>query len=228
MQIDMKNLAEKLKQVDEMIKTTKKYSAIVEKIGNKDKPGQVKIRVAGVHTPSKSKLPTDDLPWQKAENETGAGGGIGESINLAVGQWVEVEAEHIGQSSWRILKNIPAVGQETTDTENAYGNVAEGYQKEWLTQDIIPRIGSTIASLLATTSFSLINSACCTATSPCAGGAAGAPACSGTVAGAPPQLDKSRPFDIVCGPVGWCRDMAKVIDKDGKDLGAFKYAIKIN
>ncbi len=209
-----------INDIEKNIRTVKKYSAIIEEIGNTDFPGQVKIRVAGVHTPSKTKLPTDKLPWQKVENETGAGGGIGESINLAIGQWIEVEAEHEGQSSWRVLKNIPAVGKLTDDLEAAFGNVAKGYMKDWLTQDIIPRIGSTILELLETTTWKIINSGCTKCSSN------GCVPCGSPPAGPPKEF--TCPLQIECNGVGWCRDMEKVVDKKGKNLSTFRHAITVN
>ncbi|MCD6435189.1 MAG: hypothetical protein J7L15_02190 [Clostridiales bacterium] len=135
---------------------SKKYSAVVEGIGNKDKPGQVQLRVAGVHPSSKKVLSTESLPWQKVVQTVGSGGGIGDSINLQVGQWVEVEAATPGASSWKVIRNIPAV-PSSDKGDGAYGQVAEG-DDDKLESEIEPMLGSGDITKLAKTAWGMVNS----------------------------------------------------------------------
>lgn len=48
------------------------YTGVVEDINDPLKAGRIKVRVTGVHTLDKVKLPTAKLPWTKATNTPGA------------------------------------------------------------------------------------------------------------------------------------------------------------
>ncbi len=193
---------------------SKKYSAIVEGIGNKDKPGQVQLRVAGVHPTSKKTLPSESLPWQKVVQTVGSGGGIGDSINLQVGQWVEVEAATPGASSWKVIRNIPAV-PSSDKGDDAYGQVAEG-DDDKLTSEIEPILGSGDITKLAATAWGLVNSGLL----------------SSFVGDGPPPAESSPPIPVgnwvITTPIlDWTADQTKEVSKDGKNLGNLRDLITI-
>ena len=135
---ELLKLKKEIEKLTSTVTQSKKYFAIVENNGKDDKDGttgKVQLRVAGVHPASKKDLPTEKLPWSKVILPTGSGGGIGQSINMQIGQWVEVESANPSSSSWKVIRNVAAVPDSESGDE-AYGNVAEGNDNK-LSKDII-------------------------------------------------------------------------------------------
>ena len=96
--------------------------AIIESNQDPMKMGRVRIRVFGLHTPSKNKsttegIPTDELPWAIVAQSTSS------SANTGVGTWnvpvqgslVLAMAEDEGLQRWIVLATLPGIPREVSD-----------------------------------------------------------------------------------------------------------------
>jgi hypothetical protein len=209
-----------MKELEKQGFLNKKHYAIVEGIGNKEKPGQVQLRVSGVHPSSKTKLPTEDLPWQKVVKTTGSGAGIGDSVNLTVGQWVEVEAATPGSSSWKVIRNVPALGSGEKG-DNAYGQVAEG-EDDKLEDESEPKMSLGDIKKLAGTAFALLNSNLLTHFTDTIN--PGSPIPPGDTS---PPIPKPN-FNITTPDVDWTNNSDKEVSKDGRNIGNLRDLIQVD
>lgn len=205
LQDQINKLQDELKSVKKSADMSKKFHAVIEDVKDPEKLGRVRLRVAGMHPSSKVDLPTDKLPWQKVVLPTGSGGGVGSSINMVVGQWVEVESANPASSAFNVIRNISTVTDGSTG-DDAYGNVEETPK---ITNTAVPDIQTGDYDKLSSTIFSATNQSLLKFST--AGNGA-----SGDTPELPP-ID----FTIVTETVDWSLDLEKEVSKFGKDLGHF-------
>ena len=136
------------------------FFGCVESRNDELKLGRYKVRVVGIHTEDKSKLPTSDLPWATCLQPTtsAAMSGIGQNPGLVNGSWVMVVFTSDDFQVPIILGSIAGIpgrpGQETsqdginvpppeeaTPTEKKIG-VAEGVYKPEVLSTGSPYLGS--------------------------------------------------------------------------------------
>ena len=207
-------------EYDAFMETQQKRKAIIEQVAPETSDenfryGMVKLRVAGVHTPSKTELPTKDLPWQKVAFPVGSGGGIGSNVNLVVGQWVEVQAENPACTSWKVVGSSPIIPSDATpDDDESFGDVSPEGEKQ-VSKTLIPIMGTgkellnTVGKTLATggSIYALVNQAALVFTTDNANGNAPVPA----------NL-------IVAKPGDWT---FKEVSRTGANLGSFNEFITV-
>lgn len=115
--------------------SSKKYIGKIEAINDERQQGRAQVRIINVHPASKIKLPTADLAWLPTNLPLGAGGGMGESVNYLVDQFVYVRPTKNSQTEWEIIGNAPMMAEPTTE-DGSYGDVSPEDEKRVSNLDI--------------------------------------------------------------------------------------------
>jgi len=105
------------------------YKAIVEDNTDPIKAGRVRIRVFGIHTPSKNKsetdgIPTNELPWAIVAQSTSSSASTGVGIwNVpSKGSLVLAMSEDEGLQRWIVLATLPGIPREAADTSLGFAD----------------------------------------------------------------------------------------------------------
>ena len=113
------------------------YLGVVENNNDPDKSGKVQVRIAGIHTPKKTKtqtegIPTDELPWALPMMPITAGSvsGLGYNGVPKQGDWIAlffIGGNHNNPVYFGALKGTPIT---PVDTETGFNDPTGEYPKE--------------------------------------------------------------------------------------------------
>ena len=209
---ELKQELEKLK--NEIGAGVKTFMGIVEDIKDPDNEGKAKVRVIDTMTPSKTELPTEDLPFAPISKPAGSSGGIGQNSTVSVGQMVELIATNAAESAFKIIRNVDAIFDDETG-DKAFGNVAEGEDNK-IKKEKTPSIGTGDVLKLAGTIYAVIQSQLVKSSS------AGTGAVEEEITFAWPS-----PFEIIVNDIDWSLDESKYVSRFGANLGSILDYIKI-